>query len=462
MSANGGAAGPAGPSVRGAIIRFAVAGLVAMAALGVAGGIVLNGLAEDEAADDARRLATLAGRGVVEPSFTDAALAGDPAALEDLDLVVQERVLTEDVVRVKIWAPDGTILYSDEPRLIGRRYPLGADERTALAEGVTEAELSDLSKPENVYEREGGDLLEVYLPIRAPGGGQALFELYQRQSAIDASGRRLLEAVAPVAIGSLLLLWLIQLPLAWSIGPPPARRPARARGAARGGPGVVVGGAPAHRRRPPRRAGPEPRGPVVLPLRGCGARARGHRPGDGTGAGGRGRRRARRASGACAPPWWRSTRAASTTPASPASIADLAGVLRARGVTVDVEVPADLSLAPATEEMFYRAAAEALRNVAAHAEATRVGVRVTADDTRAALRIEDDGRGFDAATRARRREEGHLGLALVEDLAVAPGRDARSSPPSPVAGRRSRSRCRHDRPPRRCHPAAVHPGTRAR
>ena len=44
--------------------------------------------------------------------------------------------------------------------------------------------------------------------------------------------------------------------------------------------------------------------------------------------------------------------------------------------------------------------------------------------------MSDDGRGFDEATRARRREEGHLGLVLVEDLAAHLGGSAevRSSP----------------------------------
>ena len=79
--------------------------------------------------DEARRLATLAGRGVVEPALTDAALDGSPEALDALDVVVQERVLSDDVVRVKIWTPDGRIVYSDEPRLIGRTYPSGTTSR---------------------------------------------------------------------------------------------------------------------------------------------------------------------------------------------------------------------------------------------------------------------------------------------------------------------------------------------
>ena len=188
-------------SVRGAVARYAIAGLVALAVVAVAGALVLERVSEDEAVEEARRLATLAGRGVVEPALTDAALAGRPEALADLDLVVQERVLSDDVVRVKVWTPDGRIAYSDEPRLIGKRYALGEDEQQAFATGDTEAEVADLSNPENRFERDEGSLLEVYLPIRTPDGRQALFELYRRESAVTASGRDTLVAIAPVLIG---------------------------------------------------------------------------------------------------------------------------------------------------------------------------------------------------------------------------------------------------------------------
>ncbi len=428
-----------GPSVRGAIARFAVAGLVALAALALVGGLVLRNLSETEAIDDARRLATLAGRGVVEPQLTDAALIGRPPAqaardLAALDLAVQERVLSDEVVRVKIWAPDGTIVYSDERRLMGRRYPLGEDEQEALSTGTTDAELSDLSKPENIYERDDGSLLEVYLPIRTPGGRLALFELYQRQSAIDASRRRIVVAVAPVVVGSLLLLWLIQLPLAWST----ARRlrdglrerqalleaalesssVERRRVAAdlHDGPVQGLAGLSYSLAAAAERA-PEGTDPITVKALEDGA--------------------------AAARESVRSLRAA-VVEINPgrlhdaglaAAIGDLAGVLRARGVEVAVDVPADLILAPASEELLYRAAAEALRNVAAHADATRVTVGVGVADGRAQLRIADDGCGFDGATRARRRDEGHVGLSLVEDLAAHLGGTATIAS-SPGAGTR--------------------------
>jgi two-component system NarL family sensor kinase len=97
---------------------------------------------------------------------------------------------------------------------------------------------------------------------------------------------------------------------------------------------------------------------------------------------------------------------------------------------VTVEVPADLTLAEGAEQLLYRAAVESLRNVAAHADASNVEVTVARDDGHAHLVVRDDGRGFDAATRARRRGEGHLGLALVEDLAAHLGgrADVRSAP----------------------------------
>ena len=66
-------------SVRGAVARYAIAGLIALALVAVGGALVLDRVSEDEAVEEARRLATLAGRGVVEPALTDGALAGRPS-----------------------------------------------------------------------------------------------------------------------------------------------------------------------------------------------------------------------------------------------------------------------------------------------------------------------------------------------------------------------------------------------
>jgi len=67
-------------------------------------------------------------------------LRNDPAAIRSLDQIVQERVLGERVIRVKIWTRAGRIVYSDEPRLIGSSYRLGAGEQRVLSDGSAQAE----------------------------------------------------------------------------------------------------------------------------------------------------------------------------------------------------------------------------------------------------------------------------------------------------------------------------------
>ena len=84
-------------------------------------------------------------------------------------------------MRVKLWTRDGRILYSDAQELIGRRFSLGEEERALFDRGGVEAELSDLSKPENRFERQEGKLLEAHAVIRTPDSRTpVLFEIYQR------------------------------------------------------------------------------------------------------------------------------------------------------------------------------------------------------------------------------------------------------------------------------------------
>ena len=113
------ASGAGGASVRSAVRTFLLASLAALGALVGGGVLVLREVGEDEAVDEARRTALLTGQGIVEPALTDAVLAGRGPAVERVDRLVTERVLDDRVVRVKLWTPEGRIVYSDEPRLIG-------------------------------------------------------------------------------------------------------------------------------------------------------------------------------------------------------------------------------------------------------------------------------------------------------------------------------------------------------
>lgn len=83
------------------------------------------------------------------------------------------------------------------------------------------------------------------------------------------------------------------------------------------------------------------------------------------------------------------------------------------GIEVAVELGQDLPrLDAAVEINLYRIVQEALANVARHARARRVEVRVRLEGARVALTIEDDGCGFEPR-RVERRREAERGLGLL-------------------------------------------------
>ncbi|MGN6110724.1 MAG: sensor histidine kinase, partial [Kofleriaceae bacterium] len=92
---------------------------------------------------------------------------------------------------------------------------------------------------------------------------------------------------------------------------------------------------------------------------------------------------------------------------------EVAAWSRRTGISADFAVE-DAALSPATCEAVVRIVQEALSNVARHAAATRVLVRIEAAPSGAyVLRIEDDGRGVPAGVR-----EG-LGMASMRERAAA-------------------------------------------
>jgi two-component system NarL family sensor kinase len=408
------------PSVARAVAQFVLAGLVAMLIFLAGALFVLGQIGRREAIRDARQFAVLAGQGIVEPNVADGLLAGDRAAVGRLDRVVQERVLGDRVVRVKIWTRGGRIVYSDEPRLIGSVYPRGEDEQKALETGVAKAELSDLSRPENRFERGQGKLYEVYLAIRAPNGTPLLFETYQRESAVSSTGRETWLRFAAPLLASLVLLWLVQVPLAWRLADRLRRSQAERETLL-----LKALDASADERR--RIAGDLHDG-VVQDLAGLSYSLSAAADSSAAQAS-PGLRKALQEGASGTRDSMRSIRSLLVEIHPPnlhaagleAALADLLAPLSARGIESQLEVEGGLEPSREAELLLFRAAGEAIRNVQRHAEAHHVSVRVSGEDGRVRLSVIDDGTGFTPDERERRRAEGHVGLSLLEELAASAG-----------------------------------------
>ncbi|MBI4674874.1 MAG: sensor histidine kinase [Chloroflexi bacterium] len=105
----------------------------------------------------------------------------DAAHQQTLDQMMTSTPLGKRIVAFKVWSPDGEILYSTTPVLIGRRFPVGLGLQRALA-GQVASHISLLQEPENTEERRNWSrLLETYAPVRLAGTEQiiAISEFYQ-------------------------------------------------------------------------------------------------------------------------------------------------------------------------------------------------------------------------------------------------------------------------------------------
>ena len=408
-----------GGSVLWPVLQFALAGVVAVVIVVIATSIASGRVGEREAIVDARSQTLVRARDVVEPRISDDLLESAPQAVAAVDAIVHQSVLDTSLIRVKIWRADGQIIYSDEARLIGTRYQLGEEELTSLAGGAVEAEVSDLSKPENRFERDQGKMLEVYLPIHTPNGTAVLFEAYFRYGAVVSSGSRVWRSFAPFTIGALLLLELIQIPLAWRL----ARRLQRRR---REGERLLrrsLDASDLERRR----VASDLHDGVVQDLVGVALSL---------------------ASAARSPGVDRAAADLLDTSASEVresiktlrsllieiyppnlfeeglvtALDDLLARAHARDIVTSLD-PSGMThtVSASAARVLYRVAQESLRNVVAHSGATSVSIAVSTSERTATLEVVDNGIGFDPDILRDMPREGHLGLRGLVDLLTDSG-----------------------------------------
>ena len=117
----------------------------------------------------------------------DAVLAGgDPAAWAAFDDEIRLSLLGGETLRVKLWSPNGEIIYSDVAELVGQRFEVAGEAAEAFR-GEVIVGFSDVDGPENVYEQGLGDLIEFYLPVLSGDDVVGVFEIYQRADGLKGS-----------------------------------------------------------------------------------------------------------------------------------------------------------------------------------------------------------------------------------------------------------------------------------
>jgi two-component system, NarL family, sensor kinase len=203
--------------VKNPVVQFLAAGFVVLVIVVIVTVQLSRHAANVEAINDARATTKLLAESVAEPAVPRGLVSGNVGAADRFDRITADRLVVGNVKRIKIWTRSGKIVYSDQGQLIGDKFALGEDERAVLANGGTDAEISDLTKRENRFESGNEGLLEVYTRIFSPEGQPLLFEAYYSLDAIAKNRQHVYDAFQPIALGGLLILVAVTTPMLWAL-----------------------------------------------------------------------------------------------------------------------------------------------------------------------------------------------------------------------------------------------------
>ena len=131
----------------------------------------------DEVVEDAVDVAA-AVINVLDPADLELPMVGN--RYDVFNEFVNRSIISKRTARVKVWAKDGTVIYSNDPLEVGNKFP----SNQLLLRALRGENATKLNVPENVEhqrERHLGTLMQVYTPIIFPGSTepQGALEIYR-------------------------------------------------------------------------------------------------------------------------------------------------------------------------------------------------------------------------------------------------------------------------------------------
>ncbi|MFQ5855969.1 MAG: sensor histidine kinase [Anaerolineae bacterium] len=164
------------------LIQFSVVGFVVLAVVAVGLAWALSDKVRADAVnaliDEAVGASSVRLLRAITPADLEVPMTGE--RYERFHEFVQQSIVSERTARVKIWARDGTVIYSNNPEGVGQKLPDHPNFLKAIrGENATQIKVPE--DAETIHEAHLGTLMEVYTPIIFPGTTepQGVFEIYQ-------------------------------------------------------------------------------------------------------------------------------------------------------------------------------------------------------------------------------------------------------------------------------------------
>ena len=214
------------PAKRTLVPRFAFTTLAVIVAVGVALWWVLAATIKERIESASQEHAEFVTHSVIAPALEDVDLGspmrpGDPGYERLRDLVISHVLRVQfPVVRVTLWGPDGTVLFSDESRLVGRRPSPTPALRSAFGGRVVSVP-ADRDRPESASEgRLAEATLVTYVPLAktAAMDPPAVVEIDTDVAAAAVPVGRPFRLVGIALLAGLAAIYVVQLPLVHRLG----------------------------------------------------------------------------------------------------------------------------------------------------------------------------------------------------------------------------------------------------
>lgn len=112
-----------------------------------------------------------------------------------------QKMKTEEMLRIKVWDKEGTIIYSDDKTIIGTNYGDNLRFQKSIS-GMITTEIKDPIDDENISETGYGQMMEIYIPISIKSTKPiGVIELYYNMDTVNESINQLSTLIITNTLG---------------------------------------------------------------------------------------------------------------------------------------------------------------------------------------------------------------------------------------------------------------------
>lgn len=202
----------------GLVVRFAAASVVAFVAIGVTLSLLISRQVIEDQQQSARDQADFVSNSILRsellPTDLEGPVRGD--RYDQLLRFVRSRILQFPLVLVTVWRRDGTVVFSTQRDLVGKKFPVSPALGRAFASGRTVSALGGSQAVGSVPASGIPDpVLESFVPLHLGKGSKpsVVVQAYSDYSAVQAQISRLFKSILLIMSVGLLVLYLLLLPI---------------------------------------------------------------------------------------------------------------------------------------------------------------------------------------------------------------------------------------------------------